>query len=149
MATVPFLFFFEGEGDFFGIMIIVHLPVAKFWAALIIGVHWLSGQVWSFTPTSSKRCGCIQSLDTGWISPMLAKCCQQAPDRHFWQTGKQHSAESGSDPHSHFVSSAWKRLNPSKCFPGLLSLCSAWRPRGGSSRRHFRITKSKILFGCT
>lgn len=32
-------------------MIIVHLPVAKFWAALIIGVHWLSRQVWSFTPT--------------------------------------------------------------------------------------------------
>lgn len=51
MATVPFLFFFEGEKDFFGITIIVHLPVAKFWAALIMGVHWLSRQVWSSAPT--------------------------------------------------------------------------------------------------
>lgn len=91
MATVPFLFFFEGEGDiflfsfFFGITIIVHLPVAKFWAALIIGVHWLSRQVWSFAPTLLKflHCGCIQSLDAGWVSPMLSKSFQQAPDLYF------------------------------------------------------------------
>lgn len=43
--------FFEGEGDIFGIMIIVHLPVAKFWAALIIGDNLLSRQVRSFAPT--------------------------------------------------------------------------------------------------
>lgn len=119
MATVPILFFFEGEGDIFGIMIIVHLPVAKFWAALIIGLHWLSEQVWSFTPTLTAN-----NLDIVWVLTMLANCFQQAPDRRFWQRGKQHSSGSRSNLHFNFESSAWKKFNPSKHFPGLLS------PRG-------------------
>lgn len=78
MATVPFLFFFEGEGDFFGIMIIVHLPVAKFWAALIIGVHWLSRQVWSFAPTLIAN---VVAVSRAWIHTGFLLCWQSAFSR--------------------------------------------------------------------
>lgn len=64
------------------------------------------------TNLNSKCPACIQSLGTGWVSSMLAKYFQQAPDGHFWQTEKQHSSRSGSNLHFHFVSSAWKKNQP-------------------------------------
>lgn len=82
MATVPFLFFFEQEGDFFGITIIVHLPVAKFWAALIVGVHWLSQQVWSFAPTLVAN---AVAVCRAWIQAGFLPCWQSAFSR--LQTG--------------------------------------------------------------
>lgn len=99
------------------------------------------------TNLNSKCPACIQSLGTGWVSSMLAKYFQHAPDGHFWQTEKQHSSRSRSNLPFHFVSSAWKKINLSKCLPGLHSLCGAWRSRGRGGGRHFRVTKSKILFG--
>lgn len=70
---------------------------------------------------------CIQSLDTGWVFPMLAKCFQQAPESHFWQTGKQHS-EFGSNLHLHFMPLAWIKINPNTSqvsFPCVVSSASA------------------------
>ncbi|KAM4879447.1 protein FAM219A isoform 1-T1 [Sylvia borin] len=98
------------------------------------------------TNFNSKCHGCSQSLRTGWVTSMLAKYFEQAPDGHFWQTEKQHSSKSRSNVHFHFVSSAWEK-NLSKCLPGLHSPCGAWCPRGRGGGKHFRVTKSKILFG--
>lgn len=82
MATVPFLFFFEGKRDFFGITIIVHLPVAKFWAALIIGVHWLSRQVQSSAPTLIANVMAV------------ARACVETHRMGFFHAGKVLSAGS-------------------------------------------------------
>jgi len=63
---------------FFGIMIIVRLPVAKFWAALIIGVHWLSGQVWSFAPTLTAN---VAAVSRAWVQAGFLPCWQSAFSR--------------------------------------------------------------------
>lgn len=113
MATVPFLFFFEGKRDFFW-----HynycpsssgqvLGCINFWGSLAVqaGVE--------LCPSFNCKChGCCQSLCTGWVSSVLANYFQQAPDEHFWQTEKQHSSKSGSNLHFHFVSSAWEKIQP-------------------------------------
>lgn len=148
MATVPFLFFFEGEGDFFW-----HYDYCPPSSGQVLGCinNWGSLAVQAgmeLRTNLNSKCGCIQSLDTSWVSPTLAKCFHQVPDRHFWQTGKQHSSKSGSDLHFHFMSSAWKKTQPKQMLPR--SPFHRWclAPQGGGGRRHFRTTKSKILFGC-
>lgn len=146
MATVPFLFFFEGERDFFGVTIIVHLPVAKFWAALIIRVHWLSRQVWSSAPTLIAD---VMAVARAYIQEGFFHAGKVLSSGSRWTllADKQHSSKSRSNLHFRFVSSAWKKVGLSKCLPGSHSPCGAWCPRGRGGGKHFRVTKSKILFG--
>lgn len=74
----PFSFLFWGRGGFFGIKIIVHLPVAKFWAALIIGVHWLPRQVWSFAPTLIAN---VLPVFRAWVQDGFLPCWQSTFSR--------------------------------------------------------------------
>lgn len=147
MATVPFLFFFEGKRDFFGITIIVHLPVAKFWAALIVGVHWLSRQVWSSAPTVIENVmaiarACVQDglLHAGKVLSAGSRWTLLADRTALLQVQIKSALP-------FCVLSMGKKISLSKCLPGLHSPCGAWCPRGRGGRRCFKVTKSKILFG--
>lgn len=126
-----FFSFLRERGIFFGIMIIVHLPVAKFWAALIIGVHWLSRQVWSFASTLIANV----AVSRAWIQAGFLPRWQSVFIR--FQIDISGRQENGTPPSLDQICTSiscpqlGKKLSPSKCFPGLLSTCGAWHPRVG------------------
>lgn len=145
MAAVLFLFFNEEEGDFSGIVIIVHLSVAKFRAALIIGDHWLSKQVWSFTPTLTAN---VAAVSRAWIQAGFLSCWQSAFRR--LQTdiyGRQGNCTLSPDQICTSISYPQLGKNSTQANASQVSFPCAV-PRGGGGGMHFRITKGEILFGC-
>lgn len=145
MAAVLFLFFPEEEGDFSGIVIIVHLPVAKFRAALIIGDHWLPRQVWSFTPTITAN---VVAVSRAWMRAGFLPCWQSILSR--LQTdiySRQGNCTPSPDQICTSISRPQLGKNSTQANASQVSFpCAVSRVEGG--RRHFRITKSEILFGC-
>lgn len=143
-----FFSFLRERGIFFGITIIVHLPVAKFWAALIFGVHWLSRQVWSSAPALIAN---VMAVARACVQDGFLPCWQTTFSRLQMNTsGRQKNSTPPSLDQictSILCPQHGKKFSLGKCRPGLHFPCGAWCPRGRDGGSYFKVTKSKILFG--
>lgn len=100
--------------------------MAKFWAALIIGVDGLSGQVWSFTPTSTANAMAVFMAE--FLPCWQRAGCASSRLRMTRQAGRKPSSVFRSSP---FHVLSLKETKPEEMLPRSPSTTQCLVPSGG------------------